>query len=126
MSDHVVRVEILARRDCPGRGMTIALVDRVLETTGVPAKVEVVDMVTKSQAERRRFLGSPSVRVDGVDVEPGSNGRSGYTLLARVYRTEQGLQGWPDEHWIQDAIALAAGQSLGGVGVSSRSSATSP
>ena len=106
--------------------MTISLVDRVLETTGVPAKVEVVDMVTKSQAERRRFLGSPSVRVDGVDVEPGSNGRSGYTLLARVYRTEQGLQGWPDEHWIQDAIALAAGQSLGGVGVSSRSSATSP
>ena len=123
---HTVRVEILARRDCPGRGMTISMVDRVLETTGVPAKVEVIDMVTQSQAERRRFLGSPTVRVDGVDVEPGSNGRSGYTLLARIYRTEQGLQGWPDEHWIQEAIVLAAGQSPSGVGASARSSATSP
>jgi hypothetical protein len=106
--------------------MTISMVDRILEETGISARVEVVDMVTQSQAERRHFLGSPSVRVDGVDVEPGSNGRSGFTLLARVYRTGQGLQGWPNEHWIEEAVVLAAGQSLEGAGVSSRSSATSP
>ena len=122
-----VRIEILARRDCPGRGITVALVERVVEETGVPVRVELIDMATESQAQRRRFLGSPSVRVDGRDVEPGTNGRVGFTLACRVYFGESGLQGWPDERWVRDALLIAAGQPLAGdSSPSERSSATSP
>ena len=121
-----VRVEVLARRDCPNRGIAITLVERVVGETGVPARIEVVDMSTESQAQRRRFLGSPTVRVDGRDVEPGSNGLSGFTLACRVYRTERGLAGWPDERWVREALLLAAAQSTSnGDASSSRSSATS-
>jgi len=38
-----VRVEILARQDCPNRGIAISLVERVVEETGVPVRIEVVD-----------------------------------------------------------------------------------
>ena len=122
-----VGVEVLARRDCPNRGIAISLVERVVKETGIPARIEVVDMSTESQAQRRRFLGSPTVRVDGRDVESGSNGRTGFTLACRVYRTERGLAGWPDERWVREALLLAAAQSTSnGDASSSRSSATSP
>jgi len=122
-----VRVEVLARRNCPNRGIAITLAERAVRETGIPARIEVVDMTTESQAQRRRFLGSPTVRVDGRDVEPGANGRAGFTLACRVYRTERGLAGWPDERWVREALLLAAAQSTSnGDASSSRSSATSP
>ena len=123
-----VRVEILARKDCPSRGITIATVERVVRETGVNALVEIVDMTSEAQVQRRRFLGSPTVRVDGRDVEPESASRAGYTLACRVYRTGRGLAGWPDERWVRDALLHAAAQSsaAGEAASSSSSSATSP
>ena len=122
-----VRVEVLARRDCPNRSIAITLVERAVRETGILARIEVVDMSTESQAQRRRFLGSPTVRVDGRDVEPGANGRQGFTLACRVYRTQRGLTGWPDERWVREALLLAAAQSTSnGDASSARSSATSP
>jgi len=56
-------------------------------------------------AERLRFLGSPTIRVDGRDVEPGADARTAYVLACRIYRTEHGLSGVPDERWVTDALA---------------------
>jgi hypothetical protein len=103
-----VRVEILARRDCPARELAISLVDEAIFATGVPARVHVIDVVTEEQAQRRRFLGSPTVRVDGRDVDPWAEGRSDYSLACRIYRTERGLSGGPDEAWIRAALLRAA------------------
>jgi len=103
-----VRVEILARRDCPSRDLAISLVDEAIFGTGVPARVEIVDVVTEEQATRRRFLGSPTVRVDGRDVDPWAEGRTDYSLAFRLYRTERGLAGGPDESWIRSALLRAA------------------
>ena len=84
------------------------MVDEAIFGTGVPARVEVIDVVTLAQAERRRFLGSPTVRVDGRDVDPWAEGHSDYSLSCRIYRTERGLAGAPDEGWIRAALLLAA------------------
>jgi hypothetical protein len=103
-----VRVEILSRRDCPARELAISSVDEAIFATGVPARVEMIDVVTDDQAQRRRFLGSPTVRVDGRDVDPWAEGRSDFSLSCRIYRTERGLAGAPDESWIRTALLRAA------------------
>lgn len=121
-----VRIEILARRDCPNRGMARIVVDRAIVESGVSVELETVDVKSEAQAKKRRFLGSPSVRVDGLDVEPGSNGRTDFTLSDRLYRCGLGgLQGWPDERWIRSALLVASAQLSPGDGPE-RSSATSP
>ncbi|MGH3135347.1 MAG: DF family (seleno)protein [Gaiellaceae bacterium] len=126
-SDGPVRIEILARKDCPSRGMAIAVVEKVVAETGVPAEVEVVDMTSYEQARTRRFLGSPTVRVEGRDVDQRLNGRTEFTLGDRVYRTDRGLAGWPDEEWVREALLLAVAQTTtNGNHESSKSSATSP
>jgi hypothetical protein len=122
-----VRIEILARRDCPNRGMAQVVVDRAVAMSGVPVEVETVDVKTEAQARKCRFLGSPSVRVDGLDVEPGSIGRTDFTLSDRVYRCGLGgLQGWPDELWVRSALLVASAQLSAGTGGPGRSSATCP
>lgn len=68
--------------------------------------VDVPDLET---ARRLRFLGSPTVRVDGRDVEPGADERSDYVLSCRIFRTEEGLRGQPNERWIRKALLTAAG-----------------
>lgn len=127
-SDGPVRIEILARKDCPSRGMAIAVVERVVAETGVPVEVVVVDMTSHEQARKRRFLGSPTVRVDGRDVDQRLNGQREFTLADRVYRTDRGLSGWPDAEWVREALLLALAQTTanGSHESSSRSSATSP
>ena len=127
-SDGPVRIEILARTDCPSRGMAIAVVEKVLAETGVPAQVEVVDVTSEAQARERRFLGSPTVRVEGRDVDQQLNGRREFTLADRIYRTDRGLAGWPDAEWVRDALLLAVAQTTtnGNQDSSPRSSATSP
>lgn len=107
-TDGSVRIEILARKDCDCRGMAINVVERVVAETGVPAEVEVIDVNTLAQAKKRRLLGSPTVRVDGRDVDRQPNGPADYSLDDRVYRTERGLAGWPDAQWVREAILLAA------------------
>ena len=123
-----VRIEILARRDCPNRGMAQIVVDRAVAVSGVPVEVQTVDVKTEAQAQRWRFLGSPSVRVDGLDVEPGSNERTDFTLADRLSRCGLGgVQGWPDELWVRSALLVASAQLTASSGEGQdRSSATSP
>ena len=122
-----VRIEILARRDCPNRGMARIVVDRAIVESGVAVELETVDVKSEAQAMKRRFLGSPSVRVDGLDVEPGSNGRTDFTLSDRLYGCGLGgLQGWPDERWIRSALLVASAQLSPSDDRPERSSATSP
>jgi hypothetical protein len=123
-----VWIEILAREDCPSKGMAIAVVERVVAETGVPARIEVVDMTSEEQARERRFPGSPTVRVEGRDVDRQRNGRTEFTLADRVYRTDRGLAGWPDAAWVREALLLAVAQTTtnGNHDSSSVSSATNP
>jgi hypothetical protein len=123
-----VRIEILARTDCPSRGMAIAVVERAVNETGVPAEIVLVDVTSEAQARTFLFPGSPTVRVEGRDVDRQLNGQIEFTLDDRVYRTDRGLAGWPDERWVREALLLAVAQTNtnGNYESSSRSSATSP
>jgi hypothetical protein len=100
----VVRVEILVLEDCPYFEPTVTLVERAISETGVMARIELVVVTNEPQARIKRFLGSPTVRVDGLDVEPGASDHDDFGVGGRLYRTARGLCGWPDEDWVRDAL----------------------
>ena len=105
-----VRIEILAREDCPNRGMALVVVERVVDETGVPAEIEVVDVASDSDAETYRVLGSPTVLVDGRDVDPQPNAHAEFSVDDRIYRTDRGPCGWPEPAWIRSAVLRAVAQ----------------
>jgi hypothetical protein len=98
-------VEILYFDGCPNHEPTRALVERVCRELAIDPDVRMVEVPDTETAVRLRFLGSPTVRVDGRDVEPGAEQRNEFMLACRVYRTESGFAGLPDERWLRDRLA---------------------
>ncbi len=102
-------IEILTFQGCPNGPAAVDLVRRIVTETGVEATITVVDVPNAAVAAETRFLGSPTIRVDGHDVEPVTDRREDYGLACRVYRTATGLHGQPEERWVRDAILAAVG-----------------
>jgi hypothetical protein len=74
----------------------------------VEPEIRLVEVSDADAAVELRFLGSPTVRVDGVEVEPGAEARRDFALACRVYRSERGVAEQPEEAWLREALTEAA------------------
>ena len=99
-------VEILHFSGCANFQAACALVERISSELGIDPELRMVDVPDAETAERLRFLGSPTIRVDGNDVEPGADAREQFVLACRVYMLDSGYSGVPDERWVRRALTL--------------------
>ena len=81
-----MRVDVLFFDGCPNHPPAVELVRDVAEELGLDVEIGEVEVRDQAEAETLRFLGSPSIRVDGVDVEPASRTRTEYAFACRTYR----------------------------------------
>jgi hypothetical protein len=100
-------VEVLSFEGCPSADAAVALVNELVEELGIEAAVRHVQVESPEEATRLGFLGSPTIRVAGKDVEPGADKRGDYALACRVYRTSAGTASVPDRAWIHEALRAA-------------------
>jgi hypothetical protein len=104
----VLRVELLYFDDCPNHEALLPRLRELLERTGVSTEIDLRKITDDDAAQRERFLGSPTVRVNGRDVEPDAEQRTDFGLKCRLYRTTAGLSGQPQEEWLRAALSHAA------------------
>jgi hypothetical protein len=100
-------VELLYFEGCPNHEATRELIERIAAEETIAPEIRLIEIASPEQAQRLRFLGSPTVRVNGHDIEPGADERRGFTLACRIYRTESGRGGVPPETWLQAALGAA-------------------
>jgi hypothetical protein len=98
------QVEVLVTPDCPYRDAAIALARRVCGDLGGQAELRVIQVNDQPAAERLRFLGSPTIRVDGRDIEPGAEGNFEVVHGCRLYQGPHSLHGLPEEGWLHQAL----------------------
>lgn len=79
-------IEILFFAGCPNHEPTVNLAREVLSELGVDAEIREVAVETPKEAEAHRFVGSPTVRVNGKDIEPDALDRRDFGLSCRMYR----------------------------------------
>jgi hypothetical protein len=103
-------VEVLYVEDCPTFAAALALVQRVVTELGVDAEVRTTVIGDQAAAERARFVGSPTVRVNGRDVDPDGELDAEYTTECRLCWHEHRLAGHPQERSIREALLRAAGR----------------
>jgi hypothetical protein len=101
-------IEILYVQNCPHYQQTLALVDRVRGELVIDTELRTTLIVDQAAAEQARFAGSPTVRVDGRDVEPGSEPATEYVLGCRLYRLEHPCASQPEERRVREALLRAA------------------
>lgn len=91
-------VEVLYFDGCPGHEALLPRLRELMARAGVNEPVKLTRVESAAAAEQQRFLGSPTLRIDGEDVDPGASSRTDYGLKCRLYPTPSGLQGVvPDE-----------------------------
>src|SRR5262245_49566277 len=99
-----MKVELLYIPHCPNYPPTLETVREVLHESGLPLEIAEIEITSSVQAAQFAFPGSPTVRVDGKDVEPSTRGPMSYGLICRSYDVNGKRQGVPDPEWIRRAI----------------------
>jgi hypothetical protein len=113
-----IRIEILYFDGCPNHEKLLAHLPRLLQRERITADIVLRNVPDAEQALNDHFLGSPTILVNGRDVEPGASRRDDYGLKCRIYHTAGGLSGCPPDQWILAAIAAQGAGAAGRMGVS--------
>lgn len=98
------RVQFLWFDGCPGHVPARALLDEVIADVAPGTPVEAINASDPTVALTSQFPGSPTIRVDGMDVDPGFEDQGDYSPRCRLYRTPEGLRGVPPREWIEAAL----------------------
>lgn len=104
MGNRLLWIEFLFTPGCVCAGPTLRLLRRILgEKYGeVPVTVRVV--ADDFSARRYRYRGSPSIRVNGIDIEGPAPDPGEYHLCCRIYSPHGACQGVPDPELIRAAL----------------------
>jgi hypothetical protein len=98
------RIELLYWEGCPSHPEARQLVEEVLAELGLDATLELREVRTQQEAEAERFPGSPTIRVDGADVDPAGAGERP-ALNCRIYRRPDGrVSPVPSRDQIMEAL----------------------
>ena len=80
-----MNIQVLYFQGCPNHVPTVALVRDVVSQLGLTAEIEEIEVTSPGAVQRLRFLGSPSVRVNGIDIDPDASSRTDYSESCRMY-----------------------------------------
>ena len=105
------RVELFWWEGCPSWGRALAELREAMQDLGLdPATIELREVSTDAEATRQEFVGSPTIRVDGRDVQPPGE-EEPVGLSCRIYRLRDGrVSPTPDPADLRDALRAAIGQ----------------
>jgi hypothetical protein len=111
-----VKIEILYFDGCPNHGPAVQTVEAVLKEEGIGATISEVNIQNAEVARDLGFLGSPSIRVNGLDVEPEARSAHDYGMMCRTYLVNGRREGLPPREMLREAIlaahtGIAAGES---------------
>lgn len=104
----MAEVELLWFADCPNHPAARQMLEEVIGAVAPGTTIRDIDATDPDTAARLRFPGSPTIRVDGRDVDPTYVDPEDYTPRCRLYRTSEGLRGLPDPRWVEAALRAAA------------------
>jgi hypothetical protein len=102
-------VEFLYWEDCPSHDEAYERLAAVLAEEGVTARIRRVQVSTEAEAAALGFPGSPTIRVDGHDIQPEVAEQSPAALTCRLYFLEDGRPSpLPSREMIRRAVRAAA------------------
>ena len=97
-----MKIEVLYVPGCPNYQPAVERIQRVLASDSLGAHIEGIPVGSEVEAKALEFPGSPTVRVNGTDVEPNHKGAVG--LACRLYANSDGV---PSEEMLRMALARA-------------------
>ena len=102
-------IDFLYDPDCPSYEAALERLRSVMAALGISAAISAQEVTSQEQAQQLRFPGSPTIRVNGRDIDDGSADSEGFSLTCRAYLRPDGrISPLPPETLIRDALLRAA------------------
>jgi hypothetical protein len=84
------KVEFFYWAECPSHERALAILREIMAEEHIQAEVSIVEVKSEAAAARYQFYGSPTIRIDGVDIAPFSEDAAQPALTCRVYQRADG------------------------------------
>ena len=95
------KVEFLFFEGCPSYKQALTNLKEVLADSDLEVNLELINIETPGQAEKFGFYGSPTIKIDGTDLE----GRSEeFSYNCRLYDIDGELTGIPTKEYIKEKL----------------------
>lgn len=104
-----MRIEFLFWEECPSHEEALRRLREVLSEEGVADPVQVIRIASEEEARRLSFPGSPTIRLDGVDIQPELVAKLPVGLTCRAYRVGERISPLPTKEMIRSAVRRAKG-----------------
>jgi hypothetical protein len=101
-----VKIEVLYVAECPSHPAAVRMVKNVLAVEGVVTEVQEVLVRDQGMASELRFLGSPTIRVNGRDVAGETRNAQSFALSCRLYPGSKQV-GLPPIEMVRRAVVEA-------------------
>lgn len=102
-----MKIEFLWFDGCPNHHEAREMLSEVMSQLGVSGPIIDINATDPAVAAETKFPGSPTIRVNGRDIEPGYSDPGEYTPRCRLYLTDAGLKGVPERRWVEEALDAA-------------------
>lgn len=103
-----MKIELLVFDGCPNAKAAERLVRDAVKELDIAAVIEIVNVADNDDAVAKRFLGSPSIRINGKDLEVEENEMTQYSMRCRVYRQGNQQSGLPSKELLTSVLQEAA------------------
>ena len=107
-------IELLYVPDCPNHSPVVTTVTELLKECGLEEQIRNIEVIDSERAIAMAFPGSPTVRINGTDIEGDLPQVNSYGLTCRTYIVNGKRQGVPHRDWIHDAIMRSVSVESGG------------
>jgi hypothetical protein len=99
-----MKIEVLYVPNCPNLAVALERLREILARESLDAHLNEVLVSSAAMAQSLRFPGSPTIRINGRDVEPQEGDTASFGLMCRLYADGNGA---PSHQRLRDAIRKA-------------------
>ena len=99
-----MKIEVLYVPNCPNHAVALERLREILAGESLEAHLNEVLVSDARMAQSLKFPGSPTIRINGQDVEPQSEQITSFGLMCRLYSDGRGA---PSQQGLRAAIQRA-------------------
>ncbi len=99
-----MKIELLYFEGCPSWKKAEKNLNAVLDELVIPDPIHFIRVDSNEDVIRNRFIGSPTIRINDLDVDPVARDAQEYSMCCRVYNIDGTLSGWPSVEMIRKVL----------------------
>ncbi len=103
-----MKIELLYFDSCHMYRETKKILEEILREKNMEQKIEMIRVNSDEEAKLLKFLGSPTVRINGKDIDPMAEGMKDFGMKCRIYMINGKIYEGPTKELIMKAMEEVA------------------